>query len=417
MSNTLRQYIRESLLLREEATEEPEKDFSFTKEEDLSEHPELEAVRDSYDYIATQKDISELPNNLNAGIGGLGYFLSRDDMKGVVSGLLTTLEADKADIDNTLYPYRTALFLQGLEKGQMTSPEGFAEIAGGLLVPAIVGAAQGIESLRVDENLAHGRLLSENWFTKGIVKFYKALPAPFSNTATAIKKFVGSPSSALAKEIEKVAGETLSGLASGYGADKAGFLESASKYLLDVSGAQLDNTDLMVKELAARARKNNLTAFDLADPEKITDEFATFATAAIAQAKAARALGVVKTYGPIGMRAALVNSALGGVVLGGLPVDAIISPETALALVTSYTIRKETQKAIKSLIDYFNNSDFWISKPAVTPAEMVEILRSNTLAAALPAPGGAYAVTSGQLQELIDDIKAKGGTQAETRED
>lgn len=404
MSNALRQYIRESLLLREEETEEPEKDFPFTKEENLSEYPELEAVRDAYDYIATQGDISKLPNDLNARIGGLGYYLSRDDMLSAVSGLLTTLEADKADIGDTLYPYRTALFLQGLEKGQMTSFEGLAEIAGGLLVPAIEAAAQGIESLRVDENLAHDRILSENWFTKGAAKLYRLA-----------KEFIGSPSSALAKEIEKVAGESLSSLASGPGADKAGFLESASKYLLDVPADQLDN-DIVVSGLAERARKNNLSAFESGNPNKVTKAFSSFAKAAIAQAKAARGLGRFRTYGPILIRAAAFNSVMGTLALGWRDIDTEISPETALALVTSYTIRKETQKAIKSLIDYFNNSDFWGSSLAVAPAEMVEILKSNTLAAALPAPGGAYAVTPGQLQALIDAIKAKGGTQAETKE-
>jgi hypothetical protein len=396
MSNALRQYIRESLLLREEEVAEPEKDFPFERTEDLSQNPELEAVRDSYSYIENHSDISSLPNSLNIKIGGLGYYLSRDDMKSATDGLLTALMADKEDIGNTLYPYRTALFLQGLEKGQMTSLEGFVEIAGGLLLPALQGIYQGTQSLRVDEN----------FFTRRLSKIYKALPGVPGSSLRGAGKFIGSPASALAKEIESVAGGTLRS----FGGNKDAFLSDSAKYLLDLDSKGLENVDLVTSELAIRAKKQGLEAYDLANPAEITDDFKKFAKAAID--KAAEMLPFkarAKVYGGMAFRASLLSSAL-GFPLTSLPADTVISPETALALVTSYTIRKETQKAIKSLIDYFGDSSFWGSAPDITTGEMVEILRSKAMSSALPAPGGAYAVTAEQLQALIDLITAKGAT-------
>ena len=409
MNSILRKFIRESMISEGTSpAQHPDVAFDPSDESALDNDANLATLVESYKYISDHlRDFAtdakaELDKN-----GGIGVLITRWDLEDVQKGFIEMLRQDQKDIQNTMYPMRTAIFLTGVLDGSGITEEEILDIMGGCL-DEIAG---GFEIKESRSRKVYSRsLLSETMIGSSLEALSKVARAALSAGKTIAKFYDPRAAAAIEKAIAESRGKLVGAIS-----------EEAATKLSDEIVFKI--SEMLKRDPAATKVSDIVLAAIRGEPEAIELIKSQGGHARLTE-YVETVFYAVKTnpagYVRAGSRAlwklsiTQVASVLGSFALWfASSKEAEIDQDGLIALVGQYAIRTAVADARDSLSEKLRS--VWAKTITVGPMATPKVLGSELADAidglsrtCLPGPNGKPFVSSEDLNSAIQSFVSIG---------
>jgi hypothetical protein len=397
MNNTLRAFVRASLMLEQDdvgtAPGFPDLGGRDPAGTECSEDSDCDEMVKANKYILDNfNNFFEAAKEELDYRGGMGKWVTREDLRSATQGFINMLNADKTDIALTRYPMRTALYLTGVLDGAALDPMEFLDAVGGILDEIVMGAISSAGSIEKRESRDRSQdadVLTETSLLGNLAMWAKDL-----------YKFAWNPSLTAAVQdatraaridfIEKGATE----------ADALKIVDDVVKHIKTYPSAKINDVKRSVRAPAGA----DATAYD---------NFIKAAYDAVQETKKKSSFGGRALWKAAG--AQLLSSIGNTALYAALPIDIVLDEAGIRALVTDYVIRDAVAKSRAAI--YKDLKDGIVLVPGFEDPEVsgkdfalaVEGLKNT----ALPGPNGKPLVSTSDLEAAIRSFEAIRATKGE----